>query len=132
MSLQQRVEKRLAEKNQNKIWLAAALDVPKQNLNNWFKRDKIPEGYWFSAARLLDCNPEWLATGAVSAPEAAEISQRERVANKISELSTDQKRDLSTMTAEEIAQQITNLDKDQLRAIQTILDGWVTQHPHTD
>lgn len=64
MALKQRVEKQLKIIDQTKSWLAAQLGVEKQGLNNWLVREKIPEAYLFNAARLLNCDPEWLATGA--------------------------------------------------------------------
>jgi hypothetical protein len=38
------------------------IDNP-QNISNWFKRDWMPGVYIFPAAKLLECNAEWLLTG---------------------------------------------------------------------
>ena len=63
MNVKNRIEQKLNEHEQTKSWLAGELAVEKQNLNNWMARDKIPERYLFKTARLLECDPEWLASG---------------------------------------------------------------------
>ena len=72
MTIRKRVELQLKRINQTKTWLAAELRVEKQNLNNWLSRNKIPEGHLFTAAKLLQCDAEWLATGATQSNQVTE------------------------------------------------------------
>ena len=123
--VRKRLESRLKAVNKNKTWLSFELNVERQNLNNWLIRNKIPEQHLFTAARLLECDPEWLASGVSSQliKEPAGIYSAE-VKEKISQLTTQQKQTLSNTSIDQMRAQLQSLSSEQQAIIQAMLESW--------
>ena len=73
-TLKTRLQSRLKEMGRNMSDLARELDIERQHIYGWTRRDKVPNNYLFSAAKYLTCDPQWLQHGEYSHPNAINIS----------------------------------------------------------